>query len=530
MQEAMCDDIEPFDGETFIPVEFLYCENPPKIVTRQTQSQDSSSIVQLGQLLLTQAADGNTETIRSLMRRGAPFTTDTLGTSALHFAAQNNRLETAEVLLKAGISRDARTKVDRTPLHMAAYEGHFTMVQLLINYGADVNSRDMLKMTPLHWAVEQEHPDVIALLLENGADPNALSKFQKTPVSLAYERGRTDFVNLLQQNRDFVSVQPHPSPHHEEMEQGSHNIVKIEQTDHGDNHEQEMQQRYEIHQPLHSQSHKVPPVQAPKKQKMVFQQIHVTPSSEDEEDNAAEIEQRINSIENSTFKKHLDLNSFGSIEQPLQWLQTHHGITMIPMDNEASIVENAIESGRTVRLTEAGRQALKSTRTQPLGIARINVNSKKNTPRKVIAIRADQLTSPIPTRGPNILKRSNDNKSGKIYLTPVSNNLTIKTNKVGLSKIYQKKNTIQLGKIKNVDHSNPVVLHLDDEIEEIAEAVDPNDNNGIELLTDVASLNKRLIETQRQAAEYQKQFELKAEEAKILRQQLQDMMAANAAK
>lgn len=67
-----------------------------------------------------------------------------MGTSALHFAAQNNRLETAEVLLKAGISRDARTKVDRTPLHMAAYEGHFEMVQLLINYGADVNSRDMV--------------------------------------------------------------------------------------------------------------------------------------------------------------------------------------------------------------------------------------------------------------------------------------------------------------------------------------------------------------------------------------------------
>lgn len=83
---------------------------------------------------------------------------------------------------------------------------------------------------------------------------------------------------------------------------------------------------------------------------MVFQQIHVTPASDEEEDKEAEIDERINSIENSTFKKHKDLNAFGNIEQPLQWLQTH-GITMIPVDNDSSIVENAMESGRTVVLT-----------------------------------------------------------------------------------------------------------------------------------------------------------------------------------
>ena len=67
-----------------------------------------------------------------------------MGTSALHLAAQRNHTETAEVLLRAGISRDARTKVDRTPLHMAAYEGHHEMAQLLLKYGADVDSRDMV--------------------------------------------------------------------------------------------------------------------------------------------------------------------------------------------------------------------------------------------------------------------------------------------------------------------------------------------------------------------------------------------------
>jgi GA-binding protein transcription factor beta len=156
-------------------VEFLTCD-----VSSQSKPQNPS-IVELGKQLLQNAKNGDTDGIRKLMCKGAPFTTDwvsilsiaciinvqtggttgetkqerqecknkydiifQLGTSALHFAALNNHMETAEVLLRAGISRDSRTKVDRTPLHMAAYEGHHQMVQLLLNYGADVDSRDMV--------------------------------------------------------------------------------------------------------------------------------------------------------------------------------------------------------------------------------------------------------------------------------------------------------------------------------------------------------------------------------------------------
>lgn len=59
-------------------------------------------------------------------------------------AAQYGHLSTAEVLLRAGISRDARTKVDRTPLHIAAQEGHVDIVELLIAHGAEVDARDMV--------------------------------------------------------------------------------------------------------------------------------------------------------------------------------------------------------------------------------------------------------------------------------------------------------------------------------------------------------------------------------------------------
>lgn len=67
-----------------------------------------------------------------------------MGTSPLHLAAQNDNLEITEILLRAGISKDARTKVDRTPLHMASYEGHVDIVETLLKHGADINCRDLV--------------------------------------------------------------------------------------------------------------------------------------------------------------------------------------------------------------------------------------------------------------------------------------------------------------------------------------------------------------------------------------------------
>lgn len=67
-----------------------------------------------------------------------------LGTSAIHWACQLNHYSTAELLLKAGISRDARNKVDRTPLHVTATEGHVDILKLLLKHGVDVDAVDMV--------------------------------------------------------------------------------------------------------------------------------------------------------------------------------------------------------------------------------------------------------------------------------------------------------------------------------------------------------------------------------------------------
>ncbi|XP_076864414.1 GA-binding protein subunit beta-2a [Brachyhypopomus gauderio] len=157
------------------------------------------SLMDLGKRLLEAARNGEDEEVRTLMANGAPFTTDWLGTSPLHLAAQYGHCSTAEVLLRAGVSKDARTKVDRTPLHMAATEGHELIVDLLIRNGADINAKDMLKMTALHWATQHGHHKVAQLLIKHGADVHALSKFDKSAFDIAMDVQNVDLVNLLQE-------------------------------------------------------------------------------------------------------------------------------------------------------------------------------------------------------------------------------------------------------------------------------------------------------------------------------------------
>ncbi|XP_003478941.2 GA-binding protein subunit beta-2 isoform X2 [Cavia porcellus] len=157
------------------------------------------SLVDLGKRLLEAARKGQDDEVRTLMANGAPFTTDWLGTSPLHLAAQYGHYSTAEVLLRAGVSRDARTKVDRTPLHMAAADGHAHIVELLVRNGADVNAKDMLKMTALHWATEHHHRDVVELLIKYGADVHAFSKFDKSAFDIALEKNNAEILVILQE-------------------------------------------------------------------------------------------------------------------------------------------------------------------------------------------------------------------------------------------------------------------------------------------------------------------------------------------
>ena len=106
----------------------------------------NASLVELGKQLLSASREGDKVEVSRLLAKGAPMTTDWLGTSPLHLAAQYGHLETAEILLRSGCQRDARTKVEKTPLHVAAQEGHDNIAELLLSNGADVDTTDMVRI------------------------------------------------------------------------------------------------------------------------------------------------------------------------------------------------------------------------------------------------------------------------------------------------------------------------------------------------------------------------------------------------
>ena len=147
------------------------------------------------------AARGDVEAVRRLLRDGADVNAPQGdGMTALHWAAERDDAELADVLLYAGARVDAGTRIGHyTPLHLAARGARATVVELLLDAGSDPNaSTTNSGATPLHLAAALGDPKVVGVLAKAGADVNGReSAWGQTPLIFAAANNRVAAIDVL---------------------------------------------------------------------------------------------------------------------------------------------------------------------------------------------------------------------------------------------------------------------------------------------------------------------------------------------
>jgi uncharacterized protein len=182
---------------TFLSVAFLV------LVASAAAAADRPAIVDA-------AKNADHAALRTLVQQKADVNAaDGDGTTALHWAAYRDDLESVDLLLRAranvnaandlgatplwnasqhasaalvgrllqaGANPNVALLAGETPLMVASRSGKVDVVQQLLAKGANANVRAARGQTALMWAAAQQHPEVVKVLLAHGADVHARSE------------------------------------------------------------------------------------------------------------------------------------------------------------------------------------------------------------------------------------------------------------------------------------------------------------------------------------------------------------------
>lgn len=155
------------------------------------------------------AREGDVETVRALLRDGADANAaQGDGMTALHWSALNDDVTMARVLLYAGATVEATTRLGGyTPLHLAARAGYADVAQALLDGGSNPETLTTTGVTALHFAAEAGEAAVVRALVEHGADVDARESYSgRTALMFATARNSIDAIAVLLESGADVSL------------------------------------------------------------------------------------------------------------------------------------------------------------------------------------------------------------------------------------------------------------------------------------------------------------------------------------
>ena len=119
------------------------------------------------------------------------------GTTALHWAAFHDDVETATALVRAGAKVNVANRYGMVPLAQACMNGSGAMVRLLAGAGAEVNAALKGGETALLLAARAGSVEAVKVLLAKGANAEARERTGQTALMWAAAEGHTEVVRVL---------------------------------------------------------------------------------------------------------------------------------------------------------------------------------------------------------------------------------------------------------------------------------------------------------------------------------------------
>jgi ankyrin repeat protein len=156
------------------------------------------------------AANNNPEAVRALILRHADVNAPQPdGTTALHWAARWDSLETAGLLIRAGADPKTANRDGATPMFLAAQNGNAAMIEKFLKAGTDPNAPVLSHgETALMMAARTGSVAAVKVLLDHGAQPNATDSLRGTTAAMwAAEQGHAAVIQLLAEHGADLAAQ-----------------------------------------------------------------------------------------------------------------------------------------------------------------------------------------------------------------------------------------------------------------------------------------------------------------------------------